>query len=99
MATSEAPTGSEYIAHHLRHLASSPQHGLFDRGVVHVDTLFFSLLTGLITIVFLFLVALDLRVCGLMQRVLLLVRVFLASARVGRRLGLRCRCLENFSGG
>jgi len=57
MATSEPLTGSEYIAHHLRHLASSQQHGLFDPSVVHLDTLFFSFLTALITVVGLWLIA------------------------------------------
>ena len=45
MASSEPETGSEYVAHHLHHLASGEQHGLFDPSVVHYDTLFFSLLT------------------------------------------------------
>ena len=35
---------SGYIAHHLTHLASDKQSGLFDISVVHWDTLFFSLL-------------------------------------------------------
>jgi F-type H+-transporting ATPase subunit a len=35
---------SGYISHHLTHLASSKQKGLFDLSVVHWDTLFFSLL-------------------------------------------------------
>ncbi len=41
----ESITGSEYVAHHLRHLASAPQHGLFDVSVIHFDTIVFSLLT------------------------------------------------------
>ncbi len=45
MASSETETGSEYVAHHLHHLASGEQHGLFDPSIVHYDTLFFSLLT------------------------------------------------------
>ncbi|SPE32908.1 F0 sector of membrane-bound ATP synthase, subunit a [Burkholderiales bacterium] len=57
MATSEPVTGSEYIAHHLHNLASGPQHGLFDPSVIHFDTLFFSLLTGLLLILGLWLVA------------------------------------------
>jgi F-type H+-transporting ATPase subunit a len=39
---------SGYIAHHLTHLASSKQHSLFDPSIVHLDTLFFSLLTAAI---------------------------------------------------
>jgi len=57
MATSESVTGSEYIAHHLHHLASSQQHGLFDPSVIHLDTLFFSLLTALLILLGLWLVA------------------------------------------
>jgi len=45
MATAESMTGSEYIAHHLRQLASSPQNGLFDPSVIHYDTVAFSLAT------------------------------------------------------
>jgi len=45
MATSAPETGSEYVAHHLKHLASGEQHGLFDPSVLHYDTLFFSVLT------------------------------------------------------
>jgi F-type H+-transporting ATPase subunit a len=57
MATSEPVTGSEYIAHHLHHLASSQQHGLFDPSVIHLDTLFFSVLTAAILLLLLWLVA------------------------------------------
>ena len=42
---------SEYISHHLRHLASAEQHGLFDTGVYHLDTVFFSVLCGVIVLV------------------------------------------------
>jgi F-type H+-transporting ATPase subunit a len=48
MASPES--GSEYVAHHLRHLASAPQHGLFDPSVIHYDTLAFSLLTAAIVV-------------------------------------------------
>lgn len=57
MATSEPVTGSEYVAHHLHHMASSPQHGLFDISVIHLDSLFFSLLTGFLVLLGLWLVA------------------------------------------
>jgi len=57
MASSEAVTSSEYIAHHLHHLASSQQHGLFDPSVIHFDTLFFSLLTALLIVLGLWSVA------------------------------------------
>jgi len=52
MATS-ATTSSEYIVHHLTHLANKPQTGLLDFSVIRYDTLFFSILTGLIVIFFL----------------------------------------------
>jgi F-type H+-transporting ATPase subunit a len=45
MAAAETITGSEYVAHHLRHYASSAQQGLFDPSVIHYDTVAFSLLT------------------------------------------------------
>jgi F-type H+-transporting ATPase subunit a len=39
---------SGYISHHLTHLASGKQKGLFDLSIVHWDTLFFSLLCAAI---------------------------------------------------
>ncbi len=52
MAASEALTGSEYIAHHLRQFASADQNGLFDASVIHYDTIAFSLLTvGIVLLV------------------------------------------------
>jgi F-type H+-transporting ATPase subunit a len=51
MAAAETLTGSEYIAHHLRQLASAPQGALFDSSVVHYDTLAFSLLTVAIVLI------------------------------------------------
>jgi len=41
---------SEYIKHHLHHLASGEQKGLFDPSIVHWDTLFFSLLCAAIVL-------------------------------------------------
>jgi F-type H+-transporting ATPase subunit a len=57
MAAAESITGSEYIAHHLRQLSSSPQNGLFDLSVIHYDTLVFSLLTLGVALLLLRLVA------------------------------------------
>lgn len=48
---------SAYIAHHLQHLSSKPQQGLFDFSVVHWDTLFFSLLCALVVVIVLRLAA------------------------------------------
>jgi F-type H+-transporting ATPase subunit a len=44
-------TGGEYIAHHLRHLASGVQNGLFDASVVHYDTVTFSVLTIVVILI------------------------------------------------
>jgi F-type H+-transporting ATPase subunit a len=41
---------AEYISHHLRHLASGQQMSLFDPNVVHFDTVFFSLLCGVVVL-------------------------------------------------
>src|SRR5262245_29572494 len=41
---------ADYISHHLQHLASRVQTGLFDPSVVHLDTIFFSLLTAAIVL-------------------------------------------------
>jgi len=56
-AENETMNSSEYVAHHLHHLASSEQHGLFDPSVLHYDTVFFSLLTVSIVLLALWLVA------------------------------------------
>lgn len=42
MATSQAPTATEYIVHHLTHLSTAKQKFIVDFSVVNVDTLFFS---------------------------------------------------------
>ncbi len=39
-----------YIAHHLQHLASGKQTALFDTSVVHLDTMFFSLLCAAVVL-------------------------------------------------
>lgn len=49
-AEGQATTASEYVVHHLHHLSAKVQHGLFDPSNLHFDTLFFSVLTGLIVI-------------------------------------------------
>jgi F-type H+-transporting ATPase subunit a len=46
-----APTMGEYISHHLHHLASAHQHGLFDIRVLHLDTIFFAVLCGLVALI------------------------------------------------
>jgi F-type H+-transporting ATPase subunit a len=42
---------AEYISHHLHHLATKHQHGLFDLSVLHLDTIFFSVLCGLVVLI------------------------------------------------
>lgn len=42
---------SGYISHHLHHLASGKQSGLFDLSIVHWDTLFFALLSAAILLI------------------------------------------------
>ncbi|MGC3981128.1 MAG: F0F1 ATP synthase subunit A [Steroidobacteraceae bacterium] len=44
-------TMSEYISHHLTHLSNKEAGGLFDFSVLHLDTLFFSLLCALIVLI------------------------------------------------
>jgi F-type H+-transporting ATPase subunit a len=48
---------AEYITHHLHHLATKHQHGLFDIGVLHLDTIFFGVLSGLVVLIPLFIAA------------------------------------------
>jgi F-type H+-transporting ATPase subunit a len=48
---------SEYISHHLHHLATQHQHGLFDPNVLHLDTVFFAVLCGLVVLTPLFFAA------------------------------------------
>lgn len=42
---------SGYISHHLTYLSNKVQHGLFDINVLHLDTIFFSILCGLLFLV------------------------------------------------
>jgi len=48
-----APSAGEYINHHLHHAQSAQQHGLFDLSVVNLDSLFFSILLGVVGCFFL----------------------------------------------
>ncbi|MEW5890588.1 MAG: F0F1 ATP synthase subunit A [Pseudomonadota bacterium] len=52
MATANGPTASEYIVHHLTHLNTSghKQEAIVDWSVVNLDTLFWSLALGLLTV-------------------------------------------------
>jgi F-type H+-transporting ATPase subunit a len=42
MASSQAPTATEYIVHHLTHLSAGKQKFIVDFSVVNIDTIFFS---------------------------------------------------------
>jgi F-type H+-transporting ATPase subunit a len=42
---------AEYISHHLHFLATHHQEGLFDLHVLHLDTIFFSILCGLLVLI------------------------------------------------
>jgi F-type H+-transporting ATPase subunit a len=56
-AGAEGPTSSEYIVEHLTHLSSMKQGFIIDMSVVNWDTLFWSVLCGVITIAILIKVA------------------------------------------
>ena len=43
-----APTAGEYIIHHLHHLQNREQHGIVDFSVVNLDSIFFSIVLGVI---------------------------------------------------
>lgn len=59
MASSSAPTPSEYIVHHLGHLnnTGSPQKAIVDFSIVNYDTLFWSILMGSLAVFLLWLAA------------------------------------------
>ncbi len=47
-----APTATEYIQHHLTHFASHHQDKIIDFSIIHMDTIFWSALMGVIGLVF-----------------------------------------------
>ena len=53
MATAEAPTATEYIVHHLTHLSTAKQKVIVDFSVFNVDTIFFSVLMLVCTLLIL----------------------------------------------
>ncbi|QDF95239.1 F0F1 ATP synthase subunit A [Azoarcus sp. DD4] len=59
MATEHAPTASEYVVHHLTHLNSTghAQKSIVDFSVINVDSLFYSVTLGLLTVFLLWLAA------------------------------------------
>jgi F-type H+-transporting ATPase subunit a len=53
MASSQAPTATEYIVHHLTHLSTDKQKFIVDFSVVNIDTVFFSVLMLVCTLLLL----------------------------------------------
>ncbi len=54
-----APTASEYVIHHLGHFNNTghPQENIVDWSVINIDSMFFSILLGLLTVFILWLAA------------------------------------------
>ena len=52
-AEEQAPSASEYIVHHLTHWQTKPQTGIVDFSVFNIDSLFFSILLGVLGCFFL----------------------------------------------
>src|SRR3984893_5743056 len=48
MAAEQTPTANEYILHHLTFLSNKEQHGVVDFSVIHLDSVFFSVLLALL---------------------------------------------------
>jgi len=46
----QGPTAGEYIQHHLTHLRSQEQNGIIDFSVINLDTVFWSILVGVLGI-------------------------------------------------
>ncbi len=46
--TEHAPSASEYIVHHLKHFSSKYQATIIDMSIVNIDTIFWSILSGLL---------------------------------------------------
>jgi F-type H+-transporting ATPase subunit a len=47
-AVNQTPTPSEYIVHHLGHLSTSHQSSIVDFSIINMDTVFWSVLTGIV---------------------------------------------------
>ncbi len=59
MATGHAPTASEYVVHHLTHLNNTghAQENIVDWSVINIDSMFYSIALGLLTVFLLWLAA------------------------------------------
>ena len=47
-AAGQGPTAGEYIGHHLTHLRTHEQTGIVDFSVINLDTVFWSILMGVL---------------------------------------------------
>ncbi len=56
-AATHAPTAAEYIVHHLTHFRTSPQTSIIDFHTFNLDTIFWSIATGVIGCLFMWLAA------------------------------------------
>jgi F-type H+-transporting ATPase subunit a len=56
-AAEHGPTAGEYIGHHLTHLRSHEQTGIIDFSIINYDTLFWSILMGVLGIFFMWRIA------------------------------------------
>ena len=58
MATDHAaPTASEYIVHHLGHFSTKHQEKIVDFSIINMDTIFWSVLAGVLGCLFMYLAA------------------------------------------
>src|SRR5438552_12293087 len=48
MAAEQTPSANEYILHHLTFLSNKEPKGIFDLSVIHLDSVFFSVLLALL---------------------------------------------------
>ena len=48
MSVDHAPTAGEYIGHHLAHLQNKPMSGIIDFSVYNLDSIFWSILLGVV---------------------------------------------------
>lgn len=56
-AANQTPTLAEYVTHHLHNLASSPQEKMVDFSIIHIDTIFWSVLCGMVGCLFMYMIA------------------------------------------
>src|ERR1700692_3252698 len=57
VASTEAPTASEYIVHHLGHFSTAHQVKIIDFSILNMDTIFWSVFTGVLGCLLMYLAA------------------------------------------